>query len=147
MRGNQADVVFDYEGALSLARRVYSLAVEVANVAQVRGDLAGSAAVGFSGVCAQQFFARTSVEAATCDRFSKGLQMDAMAVAQMWKAAMEEENRRLYARHVDQVKSRRSTLQEIGDALFGFHYPPEPGPVPLPQPPTFAPTAELVRYR
>jgi hypothetical protein len=69
-----------------------------------------------------------------------------MDLATMWKHAMEEENRRLYARHVDDMKNNRSVLDTIGDWFTGFHYPPEPAAVPLPQPPAFTPTAQLVHY-
>jgi len=44
------------------------------------------------------------------------------------------------------IKNNRSVLDSIGDWFTGFHYPPEPAPVALPQPPAFTPTAQLVHY-
>ena len=40
MRANTADVVFDYQGALSLARQLWALADEVTHTAGSRRDLA-----------------------------------------------------------------------------------------------------------
>jgi hypothetical protein len=53
---------------------------------------------------------------------------------------------RLWARHVQALKTQRSLLQEAWEHLFGPGFPPEPGAVAPPQPPGFSPTAELVRY-
>ena len=146
MRANATDLVFDYDGALDLARRLWALADEVTGVARQRGELALVAATNFVGAYGDQFHSRMSVEATNMTSVTQGLRADAMAVARMWKAAMEEENRRIYARHVDDMKQHRGVLEAIGDFFTGFHYPPEPDPVPLPQPPGFAPTAEHVRY-
>jgi phosphoglycolate phosphatase-like HAD superfamily hydrolase len=146
MKGNPRDVVFDYDGALNLARRLWALADEVTGAARRRGELALVAATNFAGAYGDQFSSRMSVEATNMTNVTQGLRADAMAVAGMWKAAMEEENRRIYARHVDDLKSHRSVLEQIGDFFTGFHYPSEPDPVPLPQPPGFAPTAEHVHY-
>jgi len=146
MKGNTADVVFDYQGALSLARRLWALADEVTHVAGQRRELADSAKTNFMGAYGDQFSSRIGVEGTNLTNVAQGLRNDAMAAARMWKAAMEEENRRLYARHVDEMKSHRSVLQSIGDFFTGFDYPPEPEPVPLPRPPGFASTVEHVHY-
>jgi hypothetical protein len=146
MKASAANVVFDYSGALDLARRLWALADEVMHVAGQRQALAGAAKTNFIGVYGDQFSSRMEVEETNLTSVAQGLRDDAMAVAGMWKAAMEEENRRRYAHHVEDVKRHRNLLQSIGDFFTGFHYPPEPEPVPLPQPPGFAPTAEHVRY-
>ena len=146
MRANTADVVFDYQGALSLARQLWALADEVTHTAGSRRDLGDHARVDFTGRYGDELVSRLSAEAANLAQAANGLRDDAMAVAQMWKDAMDEENRRIYARHVDDIKGHRSVLESIGDFFTGFHYPPEPQPVPVPHPPVFAPTAELVHY-
>jgi len=146
MRANTADVVFDYQGALSLARQLWALADEVTHTAGSRRDLGDHARVDFTGRYGDELVSRLSAEAANLAQAANGLRDDAMAVAQMWKDAMDEENRRIYARHVDDIKDHHSFLESVGGFLTGFHYPPEPQPVPLPHPPVFAPTAEFARY-
>jgi hypothetical protein len=146
MEANKTDLKFDYEGALRLARQLYGLAGAVGQAATKRQGLADTARKDFIGEYANQFGSRMTVEQANFQSVARGLRDDAMAVATMWKQAMDEENRRLYARHVDDVKSHRSVLESIGDWFTGFHYPPAPAAVALPQPPSFAPTATLVHY-
>ena len=146
MEGNKTDLKFDYQGALALARQLNALADEVTRAATKRQQLANTAKEDFIGAYADQFASRMTVEQANFKAVAQGLRNDAMAVATMWKQAMDEENRRLYARHVDDVKSHRSVLESIGDWFTGFHYPPAPAAVAVPQPPAFAPTATLVHY-
>ena len=146
MEGNKTDLKFDYTGALALARQLNSLADAVAAAATKRQGLADTAKKDFIGAYADQFGSRMTVEQTNFKAVVKGLRADAMDLATMWKNAMDEENRRLYGRHVDDVKSHRSVLQDIGDWFTGFHYPPAPAAVPVPQPPAFKPTAELVHY-
>jgi hypothetical protein len=144
MEGNKTDLKFDYQGALALARQLSAMADEVTHAATKRQQLADTAKKDFIG--ANQFASRMTVEQANFKAVAQGLRNDATDLARMWKNAMEEENRRLYGRHVDDVKSHRSVLQDIGDWFTGFHYPPAPAAVPVPQPPAFKPTAELVHY-
>jgi len=142
MEGNKTDLRFDYQGALNLARQLNTLADQVTSAATKRQTLADTAKKDFIGAYADQFASRMTVEQTNFRAVAKGLRNDAM----MWKNAMDEENRRLYGRHVDDVKNHRSLLDSIGDWFTGFHYPPAPAAVPVPQPPAFKPTAELVHY-
>ena len=146
MQADKTDLKFDYEGALNLARQLNNLADQLAQAGTTRQGLSDVALKDFIGAYADQFRSRVSVEQANFKAVVQGLRNDAMDLATMWKHAMEEENRRLYARHVDDMKNNRSVLDTIGDWFTGFHYPPEPAPVPLPQPPAFTPTAQLVHY-
>ena len=146
MEGNKTDLKFDYQGALALARQLDALADEVTRAATKRQQLADTAKKDFIGAYADQFASRMTVEQTNFKAVAKGLRNDSMDLARMWKNAMDEENRRLYGRHVDDVKNHRSVLDSIGDWFTGFHYPPAPAAVPVPQPPAFTPTAELVHY-
>ena len=136
MEGNKTDLTFDYQGCLNLARQLNAMADEVTGAATKREQLATTAKKDFIGAYADQFTSRMTVEQTNFKAVAQGLRND----------AMDEENRRLYGRHVDDVKSHRSVLQDIGDWFTGFHYPPAPAAVPVPQPPAFKPTAELVHY-
>lgn len=144
----KGDVAFDFSDALILARQLWALADQVDALTSTRQALAGETRVGFSGTYAAQFTSRIAEEASNAATLSAHLRADAAECAQGWQEAMEEENRRLYAQHIDQIKRQRSTLQTIWDDVHGFHgYGREPDPVAQPQPPAFAPTAEPVRYQ
>lgn len=143
MHGIHDDVVFDFEGALSLARQLGTLADQVAALVRARQSLSDAARVGFLGRHADDFVARVAVEVANGSNLAAHLRSDAEICAAAWKKAMDEENRRRYARHVDDIRRQRSIGQTVWDDLFGWKYPPAPEPVPLPRPPLFAPTAEL----
>jgi hypothetical protein len=146
LHGNESDVTFDYVGALSLARRIWALADQVDHTMRARGELSLAARQDFTGTYADQFTRRVSVEAANLTVVVHELHGDAEAFAAAWKREMEEENRRLYARHVDHVKKQRSLVVTLWDDTFGYRYPPPPDPIPQPTPPLFLPTADFVRY-
>lgn len=142
----EADLVFDYDGMLALARRLWSLAEEVAAAMAARQGLARPVQAGFAGAYADQFRARLGEEAANTGRLAAAVRSDAALCAQAWQKAMDEQNRRRWARHVQALKKQRSVVQEAWEHFFGTGFPPEPAPVPAPQPPSFAPAAELVSY-
>jgi hypothetical protein len=144
LKANPATVDFDYDGALSLARQFWSLADLVDQTSSSRQGLAAGAKVGFSGQYAGQFTQRMTVEAANAASVSQALRDAATQCAEVWAGARNEESRRRYAHHVDELKAHRSVVQTIWDGAFGFPFPPPPDPVTLPQPPAFAPTTELV---
>ena len=147
LHGNPSDITFDIAGALSLARRIWALAVRADHTMRVREDLSSAARVDFSGTYADQFALRMGTEEENRPVVVQGLRGDALAFARLWKQEMEEENRRIYARHVDHLKKQRSLVVTLWDDAFGYRgFPPEPDPVPLPAPPLFIPTAELVSY-
>lgn len=138
---------FDFDGALALARQLYALAGSVAAAGARRQALAQTAQRSFRGAFADQFGARMAVELDNFSSVAAGLRQDSEDLAQMWAQAMDNKNRVAYAHHVDALKAKRSELDQIGDWLTGgFHYPPEPAGVCVPQPPSFAPTATPVRY-
>jgi hypothetical protein len=142
----EADLVFDYDAVLGLARRLWAAADEVEGAMASRLSLAAAAERGFAGRYADQFRGRLGDEGTNAAHLAAALRRDAELCARAWKTAMDEQNHRLWARHVQALKKQRNLLQEAWDHLFGPGFPPEPGGVAPPQPPGFAPTAELVRY-
>jgi len=141
-----ADVDFDYQAALDLARRLRDLADRVDTVARSRQGRCGDALVGFAGAHADEFARRAEAEAANSLGLAVKLRQDADLCATIWKTAMDEENMRRYARHVQSLLRHRSLAERIWDGAFGNGFPPEPHPVRQPQPPAYTPTAELTRY-
>lgn len=141
--GNYADVRFDFEGSLRLARSLWAYADELEAAKGVRRTDADGALRSWKGPYGDEFRERTDEEQQTIRALIAGLRSDADAWAGAWKAAMDEQNRRLYARRVDALKAERSKLEKVGDFLTGFDYPPEPPPVPKPAPAMFHATACL----
>lgn len=142
-----ADVDFDYQAALDLARRLRDLADRVETLARSRQGLGGNALLGFAGAHAGEFARRAEGDAASGAALVERLRQDADLCAATWKAAMDDENLRRYARHVESLLKHRSLAERLWDGAFGHNgFPPEPHPVPRPQPPAYAPTAELMAY-
>lgn len=143
LSGNSSDVRFDYEGALRLARTLWAFADELEDAKGARQREVLAALRTWRGPFGDQFRDRADDEQTSIASLVAALRSDADQWAQAWKMAMDEQNRRLYARKVDQIKKDRSTLDKVGDFFTGFDYPPEPAPVPKPAPAGFYPTACL----
>jgi hypothetical protein len=141
--GNSADVQFDYEGALSLARNLWSFAQDLETAAANRLTSASAALKDWKGAYGDQFATRANNEQTDLATVVAGLRTEADGWAAAWKDAMDEQNRRLYARKVDKMKEDRNLLEKAGDFFTGFDYPPEPSPVSKPTAGGFYATATL----
>jgi class 3 adenylate cyclase len=146
LNGNRVDVAFDYDGALVLARQLWTLAEHVDRQAHLREIEARDAQQDFLGTHADDFRTRMREEKDTATRVAEGLRSDAGGLAKLWKDAMDEQNRRLYGRHCDRMHELRSVAAQVGDVFTGFEYPPEPEGVLQPQPPGFLPTADFASF-
>lgn len=143
---NRANVHFDFDAALRSARQLWQAAGESTASGARRAGAAGHGEVDFQGRCAEEFGHRRGVEHTSADRIVTGMRADAMLLAKAWKDAMDEQNRRSWARHTNALKEKRSNLAKVGDFFTGFDAPSEPEGVPMPVAPHFAPTAVPVRY-
>jgi hypothetical protein len=143
LSGNTTDVRFDFEGSLQLARRLWAYADELETAKGTRRDQVLAALRTWRGPYGDQFRDRATDEYTSLAAIIAGLRTEADQWAGAWKQAMDEQNRRLYARRVDQMKEDRSTLDKVGDFFTGFDYPPEPAPVAKPGPAGFHATACL----
>ena len=143
LSGNSSDVRFDYEGALRLARTLWSFAEDLEAAKADRRAEAVEALRTWRGPYGDQFRDRVDDEQTSLASLVAALKTEADLWASAWKQAMDEQNRRLYARMVDQMKDERSTLAKVGDFFTGFDYPPPPAPVPKPSPGSFFATACL----
>ena len=135
--GNEQDVVFDFDGALNLARRLWSFADELEAAKDDRFTGAEAALASWLGSYSDEFVERMNTEQTNLDQVVAGLRTEADQWAQAWKDATDEQNRRLWARQVDQMKSDRNVLDHVGDFFTGFDYPPDPAPVRKPAPSGF----------
>jgi hypothetical protein len=142
-----ADVRFDFDGSLALARRLWRFADELQDLGTGRGNQAEHALTTFTGVYARQFAQRISDEVRDLGVGANELRAAAAAWAQAWASAINEQNRRLFARECDRIESDRSLLDDV-KGFFGGHddLPPQPGELGVPQPPHFAATGSFVRY-
>ncbi|MGQ0823503.1 MAG: hypothetical protein ACT4OX_00495 [Actinomycetota bacterium] len=140
------DVVFDYEGALALARNLWQLADHTDALRLRRQTQADATLVSWVGTHAVEFERRVTNEQSELTHVAECLRADAQAWALQWKRAMDTQNKVIYARHVDDKKASRSLISKVGDLFGGPDYPPEPAPVPVPQPPLYVSCAQLVRY-
>jgi hypothetical protein len=143
------DVVFDYDGALTLARRLWSLAADLAELMTSRSTAATTALTDWRGPYRDQFVDdRRPPEVSTGNAVVAQLRSDAGLWAKAWTDVMDENNRRRWARHHQQVKNDRNWLEQAGDWLGGGFEDdtPKPQPVDVPASPGFYATGSLVTY-
>lgn len=143
LSGNSSDVRFDYEGALRLARTLWSFAEDLESERTSRRSEAMDALRTWRGPFGDQFRDRVADEQTSLASLIAALKSEADLWASAWKEAMDEQNRRLYARRVEAMKEERSRLEKLGDFFTGFDYPPAPAPVPKPGPAMFHATTCL----
>lgn len=143
LSGNPSDVRFDYDGALRLARTLWAYAEDLQSAKGARRSEAMDALQAWRGPFGDQFRDRIGDEQTSMASLIAALKTEADLWASAWKQAMDEQNRRLYARRVEQMKEERSRLEKLGDFFTGFDYPPEPAPVPKPAPGMFYATTCL----
>jgi hypothetical protein len=141
-----ADVPFDFEGVLSLCRMLWNLADELDGVKTSRAAAATTALISWEGPFATEFTTRSNTEGTTAVQISAGLRGDAQGWAAAWKTAMDENNRRRWARHHQQWKDDQGFWDDPFGMFGNKDETPNPEPVSQPQPPGFAATGSLVNY-
>ena len=144
---NWNDVRFDYDGSLDLARRLYRLADQLATLGAERHRWGSHALVDWAGPLGVEFADRADIETADLVRIAGELRAAADGWAQAWAGALNQQNRRLFARACDVVRSRRSTMDKVTGFFTGHDdLPPEPFTRPVPTAPHFIPTGTFARY-
>lgn len=142
-----ADVQFDFDGALQLARRLVGLADQIDTMMSARVTDASFALETWLGTFGTQFAERINTENTDIATISSDLRTSADGWAVCWKEAMDEQNRRLYAREVKRVEDNRSGWDSFWGGMFGHDdLPSQPSPVAVPSGPGYAPTGSFVRY-
>lgn len=141
------DVRFDYDGSLALARQLWDLADRFDSLGGARHRWAGEALVEWEGRLAGDFTARLDAEVLDCMRVSADLRAAANGWAQAWADALNQQNRRLFARAVHRTRHDRSFLDKVGGFFTGHDdLPPEPYLRSTPTAPVFAPTGGFAVY-
>lgn len=142
------DVRFDYEGSLALARRLWDLADRLDTLGVARNRWGIEALVEWEGRLGDQFADRIDSETSGCARLSADLREAANQWAQAWADALNQQNRRLYARAVHRIRDDRGIVDSIIGGLFGHDdLPPEPSLRSTPIAPAFLPTGGFATSR
>lgn len=142
------DVRFDYDGSLALARRLWQFADRLDTLSGVRHRWAAEALVEWEGRFGTEFAGRVDTEFSDGGRISADLRGAAVGWAQAWANALNQQNRRLYARAVHRTKNDRSFGDKVGGFIFGHDdLPPEPFVRATPTAPYFPATGGFAIYR
>lgn len=146
-RSAASDVRFDFGGSLDLARRLWGLADSLDTLANDRALRAREALVGWEGRFGIEFGERVTVDVTDLQRVALDLRGAAQGWAASWATAMNEQNRRRFAREVTRIEGDRSLVDNVVGFFAGHDdLPPEPREVSVPQAPSFAATGSFVHY-
>ncbi|WP_239334375.1 hypothetical protein [Frankia sp. CiP3] len=142
-------VVFDFDGALELARQLWRLADDTERQEGVRVTAARTALADWQGGYAVDFAESMNAETTSASTVAAHLRNDARILAQQWVRAMDEEGRVRHAEHVERLKAQRSLWEHVEDFFIGddHDYGNLPATPLEPQPPLFDPTAVLPHYQ
>lgn len=139
---SSTDVVFDYEGSLALARKLWALADELEQVRTQRIRWADHALESWKGKFAIRFrnrvLGRDSTELTKMvDSLRQGARQWGVAFAK----AVDEQNLVLYTRETNRVSVVREERSLLEDTIALFHddlkLPRKPEPCTIPSPPGF----------
>jgi hypothetical protein len=143
-----SDVVFDFDGALAVAKRLWAFAESIGSVMATREQLANEALATWRGNHAVSFAQRLGTERTDIDTAATWLQAGALEWAAAWKDAMDEQNRILFARECQRRKDEAEWHESgvFGAVFGGPDMPDEPSAVAVPTAPNFEPTGGFVSY-
>lgn len=136
LHGNEP-VVFDYDAAGQLVTAARGAAAAIRNEKGARSRAVTVAMEQFQGYYSQLFATNARTAAGDGDQLIAALDGLATITQNLIAAAHSEDSRRATARQWYEHHEHRSTLDKIGDALFGEDSPPEG---PKPPPPAALPT-------
>ena len=142
-----ADVVFDFEGSLQLARKLWAVADQLEKVRDARVGLAADALVSWTGPHGVDFAGRANLETTQATVAAGQLREGATLWATAWKAAMDEQNWINMQREKQRVKDDRNWAQDQWASWTGDDdMPADPAEVTVPSAPSFAATSSLITY-
>ena len=136
------DVVFDYDGALLMARRLWAFADALESMMGGRAHAAADALVDWIGPHATSFVSRIDVERVDVNAVVTQFREAAYGWATAWKDAIDQQNRILQARRWEYNKDH----QGLFGHLDGVERPHDPAPRPLPSAPDFQATGDFEKY-
>jgi hypothetical protein len=132
LEGIEEDVPFNFAGAAELERELRASAGTLDSQMPQRDSYARAALGEWRGVYSQQFVGRMRICTGDGHRLSAAMTLAANQVKELAERAQREQNRREEARAWKERQDNESTLDKIGDALFGEDDKPN---IPPPEPP------------
>jgi hypothetical protein len=142
-----ADVRFDFEGSLRLARRLYALGQEIDELMSNRVTWSATALQDWLGPFGVEFSGRIDSEKTQASAIALQLREGARQWAVRWAEAMNEQNSILLAREIKHIEDNRSGWDNFTGGLFGHNdLPPNPPTIDVPSEPNFFATGSLTRY-
>lgn len=145
VRADAKDVRFDYDGALQLARALWTYADTLSGVKPGRATDVDTALKLWTGPKAREFKTAASDEISSMNSFVTALRAEAKGWAKCWKDAFDLQNNINWARANEKKKSDRSGMETFSDNWnpfdSGYQPPPKPEPVAQPASPDFYATA------
>ena len=143
-RGAGGKVVFDFEGSLDLARKLWALADALETEDRGRQGEYEIAKAKFQGAYADQFVGRRDTERSSASTVIESLRVDARGWASAWAKAKYQQNVNDRVAKVETMRQSRSMWEKFGDAVMGYDDTDDQVPaaqsVPTPVPPSFSPT-------
>lgn len=149
MTAGTADVAFDFDGALRLARTLYDLSIWLEGALADRAGAAGEASRAWRGPLGDQFRLRAAADDDEARRLAASLHGASIDWAQAWADAMTEQNRRSRQRRVIELAAERNWAERAADLVTGHdpaHQVPAAEQVPPPHSPDYLPTAVLREF-
>ncbi len=144
-----ADVAFDFDGALLLARTLYDLSIWLEGAIDSRSGAAGEASYAWRGPLGDEFRLQAASDDDEARRLAASLRAASNDWAQAWADAVAEQNRRRRERRVAQLEAERNWAEHVIDVFTRddpAHHVPEAEWVPRPQPPDYLPTAPFQEF-
>ena len=132
LAGIEEDVKFNWEGASSLEQELRATAGTLDSQVPQRNGYASDAKQEWRGAYSRQFESRMQICSGDAGRISSAMTLAANQVKELAEAARREQQRREKARAWKKEHDNKSTLDKVGDFLFGDDDKP---PIPPPEPP------------
>jgi hypothetical protein len=132
LAGIEEDVKFNWDGAASLEQELRTTASTLDGQIPQRNGFASAAREEWRGTYSRQFVNRMEICTGDAGRLSSAMTLAANQVQELAEAARREQQRREAARKWKREHDNKSTLDKVGDFLFGDDDKP---PIPPPEPP------------
>lgn len=112
-----ADVAFDFEGALALARTLYDLSIWLEGALADRAGAAEGASYAWRGPLGDEFRLQAATDDDEARRLAASLHGASIDWAQAWADAMTEQNRRSRERRIAELAAGRSWAEHAVDVV------------------------------
>ena len=142
--GAGGQVVFDFDGALQVARDLWALAGDLETRRDNRRDHAETARATWQGPLATDFDTRESDEYSEAGPIAGQLREEANLWAKAWQGAVLQQRDNYRMAKIQEVSDNRGALEKFNDSVNPFASDdsadkvPEAVAPPLPLPPTFS---------